>query len=122
MQEEFKRLKKKGFSNAKFDAYVVNPNITKLFTKDQLEELKSLWHGNAPKEKEVKPSSALFTLDIKEEEVELVIDELVEEDLFAMNKDQLDEYSINTYGIDLDKRFSKKKMIEELNEELNKQK
>ena len=52
----------------------------------------------------------------------MVIDELVEEELFAMNKDQLDEYSINTYGIDLDKRFSKKKMIEELNEELNKQK
>jgi hypothetical protein len=101
MQEEFKRLKKKGFSNAKFDAHIVNPNITTLFTKDQLEELKSIWYSNAPKEKEVKPSSALFTLDIKEEEVELVIDELVEEELFAMNKDQLDEYSINTYGIDL---------------------
>jgi hypothetical protein len=41
--------------------------------------------------------------------------------LEAMNKDELDQYSIDTYGIDLDKRYSKQNMISELKEELKKQ-
>jgi len=97
-------------SQEHLNSFMGQADILKKFTSNEISKLKSLW-SNTPIEPRV-----------VEEEVELVIEEMIQEDLEAMNKDELDEYSINTYGIDLDKRFSKKKMIKELNEELNKQK
>jgi hypothetical protein len=38
-----------------------------------------------------------------------------------MNKDELDQWAIDMYGIDLDKRYSKENMLLELKEELKKQ-
>ena len=97
-------------SKEHLNSFMNQNDVRKKFTSNEINKLKSLWN-NTP----VEPI-------VVEEEVELVIEEMIQEDLEAMNKDELDEYSINTYGIDLDKRFSKKKMIKELNEELNKQK
>jgi len=103
MERVLKNLKERGYSNEKLEWYVNNSNVKKIYTKEQLKELKDLWY------KEQTPES------VEEAMIE------VAEDLKSMTKDQLDEYSINTYGIDLDKRFSKKKMLEELEAELNKE-
>lgn len=96
MKSVFDKLKQKGYTNEQFDAYVNNPNIIKVHGLKNLDNLKDMWYG------ELKP-------DVKEDILE------------DMTKDQLDEYSINTYGIDLDKRFTKENMIQELHDELEKQ-
>jgi len=99
-------------SQEHLNSFMNQADIRKKFTSNEINKLKSLWNN-----------TSIEPIVVEEEEkVELVIEEMIQEDLAAMNKDELDEYSINTYGIDLDKRFSKKKMIKELNEELNKQK
>lgn len=111
MQEELNRLKKKGYSNKDFESYVNNPNIKKIYNASQIQELKALWYGD----------------EIIEQEKELLVnlsDNIAiekEVDLDAMNKDELDEYANTVHGIDLDKRFKKETMIEELEEELKKQ-
>lgn len=100
MKAEFDRLKEKGYTDEAFNKYINNTNVKRLFTSDELKELSNLWHGQSSK---------------KEEPV-------IKKDKYEnMNKDQLDEYAINTHGIDLDKRFTKQKMIEELEDELKKQ-
>ena len=105
MQEEFNRLKKKGYSNEAFDNYINNPNVKRLYSEDQLTELKAIWYGE----------------EIMEQEKE-VLKALAEEKPYdSMNKDELDEYANTVHGIDLDKRFKKEAMIEELEEELKKQ-
>ena len=105
MEEEFKRLKKKGLSNEAFESYLVNPNIKRLYDNNSLNELKALWYSDS----------------IMEEEKE-ILESLAEEKPYSsMNKDELDEYANSVHGIDLDKRFKKETMIEELEEELKKQ-
>lgn len=120
MQHELKRLKKKGFTDSKFDAYLNNPNVKIIFNKQQLEELKALWYGNV----ESKEQDPLFFIEEIQEEPEETTPLTVEdqENIKSMSKDELDQYSIDTYGIDLDKRFTKSKMIEELESELKKYK
>jgi len=103
MIERFNILKAKGYDNDRFEAYLKNPNVKKIYTKENLAELKALWYGD----------------EIIEQEEEILVQ--LSDDVEAMTKDQLDEYSINTYGIDLDKRFTKENMLEELEEELKKQ-
>jgi len=112
MEELLNRLKERKFDNKRLEAYVVNPNVTSIYTREQLTELRALWYGEeAMKDNEL-------TLNAMEEDLD---DCIQTEDIFDdMTKDQLDEYSINTYGIDLDKRFTKENMLEELDEELNK--
>ena len=105
MKEQFEILKKKGYTNEAFESYIKNPNIRKIYTEELLNELRALWYAD----------------NIIEQEAE-VLEKLSEEKPYEnMNKDELDEYAINTYGIDLDKRFKKETMIEELEEELKKQ-
>ena len=60
------------------------------------------------------------------EEINISIDDdtvtmTSEINLEDMDKNELDEYAINTWGIDLDKRFKKETMLEELQDELKKQ-
>lgn len=105
MQEEFNRLKKKGYSNEAFNNYINNPNVKRLYSEDQLTELKAIWYGE----------------EVMEQEAE-ILESLAEEKPYdSMNKDELDEYANSVHGIDLDKRFKKETMIEELEEELKKQ-
>jgi hypothetical protein len=96
LKSVFDKLKQKGYTDEQFDAYVNNPNIIKVHGRKNLDTLRDMWYGK----------QKLF-----------VRDELYD----SMTKDQLDEYSINTYGIDLDKRFTKENMIQELHDELEKQ-
>src|SRR6056300_1722014 len=110
MKEVLNRLKKKGYDNEALEAYINNSNIKKIYTEEELKELKAIWYGD----------------EIMEQEKEILVqlsedDVTITSDLEDMTKDQLDEYSINTYGIDLDKRFTKENMLEELEEELKKQ-
>jgi hypothetical protein len=105
MQEEFNRLKKKKLSNEAFEAYLNNPNVKRLYNENQLTELKAIWYGE----------------EVMDQEKE-VLEALAEEKPYSsMNKDELDEYANSVHGIDLDKRFKKEAMIEELKEELKKQ-
>ena len=105
MQEEFNRLKRKGYSNKDFEAYLKNSNVKKLFSEKDLIELKAIWYGE----------------EVMEQEKE-VLEALAEEKPYdSMTKDELDEYANSVHGIDLDKRFKKETMIEELEEELKKQ-
>lgn len=96
MERVVKQLKEKGYSNKQFDAWLSNPNVKKVHGEKNLKDAHDLWYGNV--EDEVQPHP---------------YDE--------MTKDQLDEYAINNFGIDLDKRFTKENMIEELNEKLKEQ-
>ena len=112
MKEEFERLKGKGYSNEAFEAYLNNPNVKKRYTMEKLTELKALWYGD-----EIIEQEREILVNLSDDSVEVTITS----DLESMNKDQLDEYAINTYGIDLDKRFKKETMIEELQSELKKQ-
>ena len=102
MKAEFDRLKRKGYTEEAFQKYITSPNIKKLFTSEQITELNNLWYNQTTVKVE-KPK------------------EVVKEKYSEMNKDQLDEYALNTWGIDLDKRFKKEKMVEELKTELKKQ-
>lgn len=96
MKETYDRLKKKNMSNDQFDRWLVNPNTKKIFSAENLAEIKKMWYAKNT----AKPVNKNKYTD--------------------MTKDQLDEYSINTYGIDLDKRYTKENMIDELEEELKK--
>jgi len=105
MKNVLEKLKSKGFSNEKFNDYLNNPNILRLYSPEELLELKALWYGE----------------EVMEQEKE-VLESLAEEKPYSsMNKDELDEYANSVHGIDLDKRFKKETMIEELEEELKKQ-
>jgi hypothetical protein len=106
LKAEFDRLKGKGYTDEAFHKYINNPNVKGIFTPKELTELKNLWNGQPP-------------ITVKEVIIEEPI--IKKNDYKDMNKDELDEHSINTYGIDLDKRFSKQKMIEELEDKLKKQ-
>lgn len=110
MKAEFDRLKKKGYTDEAFHKYINNPNTKKIFTSEQLNELHSLWCGEHPHGEEINVSINNDTVTMASNV-----------DLESMNKDELDEYAINTHGIDLDKRFKKETMIEELEDELKKQ-
>lgn len=96
MKSVFDKLKQKGYTDEQFDAYVNNPNVIKVHGRKNLNTLKDMWYD----------TGKLF-----------IRDELYD----SMNKDQLDEYAITEFGIDLDKRFTKENMIEELATKLSKQ-
>jgi hypothetical protein len=102
MQETIDKLKKKGFDNERFERWLEEPFVK--MTYDTV-ALKAAWYGN----------------EVIEQEKE-TLEAISEHDIFSdMDKNELDQYAIDTYGIDLDKRFSKQNMIEELKEELKKQ-
>ena len=105
MKEEFEKLKKKGYTNEKFEAYIRNPNVKKIYNAAMLNELKAVWYAEE--------------IMVSEEEVlkELKDDHITEH----MNKDELDQWAVDMYGIDLDKRYSKENMLLELKEKLKKQ-
>jgi hypothetical protein len=109
MKHECDKLKNKGLTDDQFEAYLVNPNVRKLYTVDMLKELKSLWYGEEVVEVKVEKKPKEKTRSVSKIDYSLIQ---------GYSKDQLDEYSINTWGVDLDKRFSKKKMIEELENKL----
>jgi len=110
MKEEFEKLKKKGYTNEKFEAYLRNPNVKKIYNAAMLTELKALWYAEEVMEQEEETLSMLAETDTA-----------IPDEFEGMTKDELDQYSIDTYGIDLDKRYSKQNMINELKEELKKQ-
>jgi hypothetical protein len=102
MQETIDKLKKKGFDNERFERWLEEPFVK---TNYDTAILKAAWYGNEVIEQEKETLEAIAEHDI----------------LSDMDKNELDQYAIDTYGIDLDKRFSKQNMIEELKEELKKQ-
>ena len=110
MKAEFDRLKRKGYTDEAFHKHITNPHTKKLFTSEQLTELHSMWCQDHPQGEEI-------NVTIEDDTVTMSSDV----DLTEMNKDEIDEYAINTWGIDLDKRFKKETMIEELEAELKKQ-
>ena len=102
MQETIDKLKKKGFDNERFERWLKEPFVKANYDTSVL---KAVWYGNEVIEQEKETLEAISENDI----------------LSDMDKNELDQYAIDTYGIDLDKRFSKQNMIEELKEELKKQ-
>jgi len=52
MEKLINRLKEKGFDNEKFEAYVKNPNVKKIYNSDQLFKLKTLWYAEEAVEQE----------------------------------------------------------------------
>jgi len=110
MKEEFNRLKTKGYSNNAFEKYLNNPNVKRIYDESQLAELKAIWYGEEVMEQEKETLSNIAKSDTA-----------IPDEFEGMTKDELDQYSIDTYGIDLDKRYSKQNMINELKEELKKQ-
>jgi len=110
MEKELNRLKKKGYTDEKFEAYLNNPNVKKIYNTAMLNELKALWYAEEIMEQEKETLSMLAETDTA-----------IPDEFEGMTKDELDQYAIDTYGIDLDKRYSKQNMINELKEELKKQ-
>jgi hypothetical protein len=102
MQETIDKLKKKGFDNKRFERWLEEPFVKANYDTSVL---RAVWYGNKVIEQEKETLEAISKDDI----------------LSDMDKNELDQYAIDTYGIDLDKRFSKQNMIEELKEELKKQ-
>lgn len=110
MKAEFDRLKEKGYTDEAFHKYINNSNTKKIFTSDELKILHSMWCGDHSEGEEI-------NISIDDDTVTMTSNI----DLDSLNKDELDEYAINTHGIDLDKRFKKETMLEELQDELKKQ-
>lgn len=110
MKAEFDRLKEKGYTDEAFHKYINNANTKKIFTSDELKILHSMWCGDHSEGEEI-------NISIDDDTVTMTSNI----DLDSLNKDELDEYAINTHGIDLDKRFKKETMLEELQDELKKQ-
>lgn len=103
MEEIIKELKEKGYSEAKVKKWLENPNVKKIYKAEDLEAAKLILLGGYVEE----------VIEEDDDDLELVVEE--------MTKDELDEYAINTFGIDLDKRFTKENMIDELTEKLKEQ-
>jgi len=49
MKEVLKELKEKNYSDEKFSKWLINPNVRKIYSMDNLEEIKNLWYE--PKKK-----------------------------------------------------------------------
>jgi len=110
LKAEFDRLKAKGYTNEAFHKYINNANTKKIFTSDELKILHSMWCGDHSEGEEI-------NISIDDDTVTMTSEINLED----MDKNELDEYAINTWGIDLDKRFKKETMLEELQDELKKQ-
>lgn len=108
MQYYYQNLKSKEYTDETFEQYVDNPNTKKIFTKEEISELRKLWYGIGS------------DITAKEAAEFNATDHLNEDELMSMNKDELDEYSLMKFGIDLDKRHNKKTMIQELRDKLSK--
>jgi len=74
MEEIFKKLIEKGYTNKQFEKWVNNPNIKKIYDPKQLEFIKDLWKGT-PVENAVKASVDL-QIEVAEEVIETCKDTL----------------------------------------------
>jgi len=118
MEYYYHKLKDSNYTNEQFEDYIRNPNTKKLFTKKELDELSNMWYGIEKHIEIIEEINNEMLAELASEEKEET-EPFILENFDNLNKDELDEYSINTWGIDLDKRFSKKKMIEELKQKLS---
>ena len=49
MEDVLKELKDNNYTDEKFSKWLINPNIRKIYSLDQLEEVKKLWFSNIKK-------------------------------------------------------------------------
>jgi len=49
METVLKELKDSNYSDEKFTKWLVNPNVRKIYSLDELEEIKELWFSNNKK-------------------------------------------------------------------------
>jgi len=74
MEEIFKKLKDKNYTTEKFESWLNNPNIKKIYSPNQLEAIKEMWKGT-PMESIVDASVDL-QIEVAEEIMETYKDTL----------------------------------------------